>query len=82
MTPDTKIISEESLKSVDIFLVEVSDSATGLGIELGFAKAYGKRIICMHRVNADLSKSIRYVTEEIFEYSSREEMIDILRNLI
>jgi hypothetical protein len=37
------------LKEVDIFLAEVSTPATGLGIELGFAYLYKKRIICISK---------------------------------
>lgn len=81
MTPDTKIISEESLKTVDLFLAEVSDSATGLGIELGLAKAYGKKIICMYKWNTLCSKSIEYVTKDIIEYNTEEDMIVKLRKL-
>ena len=76
-----KIIqSEESLKGVDVFLAEVSTPATGLGIELGFAYLYKKRIICMYRVENKISSSLRFVTDEIFEYNSQEEMIEKLKN--
>lgn len=82
ITPDTQVISEESLEWVDIFLAEVSDSATGLGIELGLARAYGKRIICMHRSNAGVVKSIKYITEETFEYSTKDDMIETLKAVL
>jgi hypothetical protein len=41
--------SRESLKTVDIFIAEVSYPATGLGIEIGFTSLYGKRILCISK---------------------------------
>ncbi len=78
---DTRIISEETLKGVDIFLAEVTDAATWLGIELGFARAYKKRIICMYKTDTKVAASLQYVTNEFLEYTWEQDMIEKLKNI-
>ena len=79
---DIQVISEQSLKKIDVFLAEVRDSATGLWIELGFSKTYGKRIICMYTMGSHISSSLRYITDEFVEYSSQEDMLEKLRKIL
>ena len=74
--------SEESLKEVDIFLVEVSYPATGLGIELGFAYMYKKRIICMSRSWVKISGSLKYICTEFVEYDGEKDMVEKLKNIL
>jgi hypothetical protein len=44
-----EIDSKESLQKVDLFIAEVSSPATGVGIEIGLASAYGKKIVCIYK---------------------------------
>lgn len=67
--------SRESLKTVDLFIAEVSQPATGLGIELGFASLYGKRILCISKKWAKIANSLKYVTKDFIEYENKEDMI-------
>lgn len=74
--------SEESLKEVDIFLAEVSIPATGLGIELGFAYLYKKRIICLSKEWAKIAGSLKYICSEFVEYSGEKDMVEKLKTKI
>ena len=77
-SPNSRI----TLKEQDIFLCEVSLPATGLWIEIWFASIYWVRIICMYKSWSKISGSFKYVTEEIFEYESEEDMIEKLKNIL
>ncbi len=80
-----EVDSRESLKNVDLFLAEVSTPATGLGIEIWFASAHGKRILCVYKKWSKISSSLRLVTENFIEYGSTEDIIytiwEFLKNL-
>ena len=71
-----KYDSKETLRTVDIFIAEVSHPATGLGIEIGFASLYGKRILCISKKWSQISSSLKYVTEDFIEYDDTKDMID------
>lgn len=80
---NTKFVkSEETLKEVDVFLAEVSTPATGLGIELGFAYLYKKRIICLSKEWVKISGSLKYICREFIEYSNKTDMIQKLKNIL
>ncbi len=81
-TEEIVVKSEDSLKDVDIFLAEVRTAGTGLGIEIGFAHMYKKRIICMYKAWSQVSSSLKYVSEEFIEYSDESDMIEKLKNII
>lgn len=68
--------SRESLKSIDLFIAEVSTPATGLGIEIGFASAYGKRILCVYKKWSKISASLKKVTENYVEYDNVDDMVN------
>ncbi len=76
--------SRESLKAVDLFIAEVSQPGTGLGIEIGLASAYGKRILCISKKWAKISSSLKFVTKDFIECENTEDMVyriwDYLKN--
>jgi len=74
--------SRESLKRQDVFLCEVSHPSTGLWIELWFASLYGIRIVCMYKEWFEISGSLKYVMDEIFEYNDSKDMIEKLRSML
>ena len=81
-TDETVVKSEETLKDVDIFLAEVRTAGTGLGIEIGFAHMYKKRIICIYKSGSQISSSLKYVSEEFIEYEDEKDMIEKLTKLL
>lgn len=65
---DVFINSKDILKNVDLVIAEVSYPSTGMGIELGWAEAFGTRIIALHKRDTKLSSSIKAITKEIHSY--------------
>ena len=61
--------SKEIIKNCDLFVAEISYSGTGLGIELGWASAYGKKIVCVYRDGVNTLQSIKAVTDKFFTYT-------------
>jgi hypothetical protein len=77
---ETPFSSKELLsqKKVDLVIAEVSQAATGQGIELGWADANEIPIICIHKVNAKLSGSLTVICNTFIEYNDSS---DLLRKL-
>ncbi len=68
--------SSDTLKTVDLFIAEVSHPATWLGIEIGFASLYGKKILCIYKKWTQISNSLKYVTNDFLEYENPDDMIE------
>lgn len=66
----------------DLFVAEVSEASTGLGIELGWADRFEVPVLCVYRKGSDPSGSLRAVTDEVLEYGSKKELVDIVRDKI
>ena len=74
--------SREFYKTMDIFIAECSESAIGLGIELGWAYDDGKKIYCIYKQGKKLSNSVKVITNNIYEYKDSADMINIIKNII
>lgn len=80
---DEPFNSKEFLKNdCDIFIAEVSEASTGLGIELGWADLYDVPVICIHRESSDPSSSLSAVTDIIVSYEGDKELVKSLSELI
>jgi nucleoside 2-deoxyribosyltransferase len=69
-------------KSIDMVIAEVSYPSTGLGIELGFLYDDNKRIYCIYKDNMKISSSINAITKNIYEYKNKEDMLNIINDII
>lgn len=76
------INSKETLQKVDVFFAEVSSPSIGLGIELGYADMYGKKIICFSKKGAKITSALKYVCKDFFEYTNAEDMIQHIQETI
>jgi hypothetical protein len=54
----------------------VSNPATWLGIEIGFASLYEKRILCIAKRGTQIANSLKYVTNDFLEYENPDDMIE------
>jgi len=45
----------KAIKSCNLFLAEISNPSTGVGMEIMLAKFFGKKIICLHKKNSKVS---------------------------
>jgi len=69
-----------TIKSCDIFIAEVSHGpSTGMGIEIGWADAFNKPIICFYKEGTKISNSIKYLTQNIFSYNDKNiKLVDLI----
>ncbi len=74
--------TREFYSSIDLFIAEISEKATGLGIELGWAYDDGVEIYCLCQNSKKISNSIRVITDNIYQYETIEEMMTIIKNII
>jgi len=81
-TLDTKINSRETLKDVDLLIAEVSYPATWQGIELWFASLYQKPILCLYKKGHEIAGSLKYISNDIFEYSNTAEFLNLIKTKI
>ncbi len=72
----TQVVSRDILRVCDLCIAEVSYSATGLGIELGWADAFDCPILCIYKSGSKVSGSLKVITKDFIEYESREDMIE------
>ena len=77
--------SDELFSSKDFFrdecdaiVVEASYPKIGVGIEIGWADAFGVPIIAMHKEGSKLSGSLRPMARSVIKYESVDEMISKL----
>jgi hypothetical protein len=69
------IKSKDIIRDCDIVFAEVSFPATGMGIEIGWADAFGVPIVCLYGKNAQVSKSLRFITNDFIEYDNSEDLV-------
>ncbi len=63
------------LKNTDILIAEASFPSTGQGIELAQAKAANVPILCVYKSRAKTSSSLRFVTNNIVEYTDTPDLL-------
>lgn len=68
--------TKDIIKSSDIVFAETSLPATGMGIELGWADAFGVPIVCFYRKGSKISGSLRFIAKDIIEYADSEDLIE------
>lgn len=69
------IKSREIIANSDLIIAEVSYPSTGLGIELGWADAAERKILCIYKAGSKPSSSLKEVTEDFIEYTSQDDMV-------
>ena len=65
----------------DLFIAEVSQPSTGLGIEIGWAENFGVPVVAMKRKGAKSSSSLPKVCREIIEYRQPEDLPGLILDL-
>lgn len=72
----------EFYQTLDLFIAEISEKATGLGIELGWAYDDGVDIYCLCQKDKKVSNSVKVLTNNIYQYSDIEEMGVMIKEII
>lgn len=70
--------TRELLPQYDLVLAEVSHPSTGQGIEIGRAEAAGVPVLCIYHEGAQLSRSLRFVTQDFIAYTSTPDLLQQL----
>lgn len=68
--------TKAAIKDADIVFAEVSNSATGVGIEIGWADAFGKPIVCLYKQGTKPSSSLQFVTKDFIEYAGSSDLVE------
>jgi hypothetical protein len=74
--------SKDFLKNCDLMVAEVSFSGTSLGIEIGWANAFSCPVICVYKPGVKPSSGLKAVSNTFIEYSSPEDLIEKLKEII
>ena len=67
---------------MDLLVAESSFPSTGQGIELAQAKAAKVPIICFYKSDSKPSSSLRFVTNDIVEYTDMPDLFVKLQAMI
>lgn len=73
-------VTKDLIKSCDYVVAEVSYPSTGQGIELGWANVFNVPIVCVYKKGSKLSNSLKFITDNFFEYETSDQLIQILEN--
>ncbi len=72
----------EFYKELDLFIADVTQAGTGLGIELGWVYDDNVPIYYIYKRGSKLSNSIRCVSDKFYEYNDSESLVKILLEII
>ncbi len=64
----------QEISDSEMLVAELSSKAIGVGIEVGYAKALGKRIVYLRRKDAEYSKTIGGLADESIEYDNVDDL--------
>jgi nucleoside 2-deoxyribosyltransferase len=76
------IKSKDIIASSDAVIAEVSFPSTGQGIELGWADSQEKPILCFYRTDSNISSAVRFISNNLIEYESVNDMLQKLQQII
>jgi len=74
-------ITKDIIKTCDLMIAEVSFSATGLGIELGWANSFGCPIVCIYRKDSKIAGSLKVICTEFIEYTDKNDLIEKISHI-
>jgi len=73
------------ISGCDLLLAEISTPSHGVGYEIGYALAQGKRVLCLHRQGRKISKMILGNPDPrltVHSYTTPEQAVDILNTYL
>lgn len=75
----TDFVTRDIINECDLVVAETTYPATGMGIELGRADVFGKRIVCFYKEGAKLSSSLKVVSKDFVQYDDVDDFIKKLK---
>jgi hypothetical protein len=79
---DAPYSSKDFFKTCDLMIAEVSEPATGLGIEIGWADMLNVPVLCVFRKDAKIAGSLKVITDDFIEYTDSEDLIKKLEKYL
>lgn len=73
------------IRACDVLIAEISTPSHGVGYEIGYALGLGKRVLCLHREGARISKMITGNPDPnltVRAYHSPEEGVALMREFL
>jgi hypothetical protein len=71
--------SKSYIKTCDLVIAEISFPSEGRGIELGWADAFGVKIVCLMQEGSKVSDSLMMLTDDIIEYQDEKSLVNSIR---
>lgn len=69
-------------KDIDIFIADVSEKATGLGIELGWAFDDNVDIYYVYKNGSKLGNSLKCLSDKFYEYDDDMSLVNCIEEII
>lgn len=82
---DKKEMIQKAMQKIDesdVVLCEATELSFGVGIEAGYAKAKGKRILTIYNSETELSRTIEGVSDKSAAYSDLDSLKELLKALL
>jgi nucleoside 2-deoxyribosyltransferase len=68
----------EEIRASDLVLVEFSEKGVGLGIEAGYAYAFGKPLVALAKSGSDLSTTLQGIASQVIWFDDIESAAAVL----
>lgn len=81
---NNKDLMDKALKKIDeskIVIAELSYKRVGIGVEVGYAKAKGKKIIYIHQKGSDVSTTVDGVSDVRIDYKNIDDLFLKLKEI-
>lgn len=81
---DKKTLMKSALRKIDesdLLLAELSYKSIGIGLEVGYARAKGKKIIYMQRIGTELSTTADGICDSRIEYKDISDLLVQLKKV-
>lgn len=70
------------ISNYDLVIAEVSLPSTGQGLELGWASYNNTPILCIYKKGAEISSSLKFITNQFIEYENTEDMVEKIKEFL
>lgn len=74
--------SKEIIKDCDLIIADITFQSTAIGIEIGWADAFNKKIILIYKKGSTVSKYMSLISEDIIEYADSSDLINKLEKIV
>ena len=73
--------SFEFIDSSDLIVIDLTEKGVGIGIEAGYAFARNVQIVTVAEEGADISTTLKGVSDSVFKYRSRNDLSSFFNEL-